>query len=106
MQVKYCNPSSQPCVAKVAARNQRECKTSCGGLHADVTFTDDFFDTFVTKQLKKQHSNLAEGKLNKIVKHVNLILLSCGMVELQRPSIFGKCSNPTPEANEERQSGF
>ena len=64
IQVKYCNPSSQSCVQKVAARNQQECKTSCGGLHADVTFTDDLFDTFVTKQLKEQHSNLADGKLN------------------------------------------
>ena len=56
---------NQPCVERVAIdvyQIQDDCKTSCNGLHADVTYTDDLFDTFVTKQIKEQHSNLADGE--------------------------------------------
>ena len=63
IQVKYCNPISQPCVERVANQNTRQCRTSCRGLHADVTHTDDSFATFVTQQLKEQHTNLADGEI-------------------------------------------
>ena len=75
MQVRYCNPLTQSCVEKVASGTQRECKTSCRGLHADVTYTDDFFDTFVIKQIKEQHSNLADGKLHVYYESGELVFV-------------------------------
>ena len=61
-QVNYCNPTQYLCVERVIEKTNIGCRTSCIGLHADVTHSDDSFAKFVTDNLQKQQSNLAEGK--------------------------------------------
>ena len=63
MQVSFCNPVQQLCVERVAKQNH-ECRTSCTGLHADVTNTDDYLIKFITVELEKQQNNLARGKIS------------------------------------------
>ena len=53
----------QLCVERVRKQKHVGCKTSCSGLHADVTHTDDSFAMFVTEHLEKQQSNLAKGRI-------------------------------------------
>ena len=62
-QVNYCNPVQQLCVERVLKKDEEGCRSSCRGLHADVTHTDDSFAQFITNQVEKQQSNLAKGKL-------------------------------------------
>ena len=37
------------------------CRTSCNGLHADVTHTDHSLTKFIIDQIEKQQNNLARG---------------------------------------------
>ena len=60
-QVKSCDPMDQLCVERVSEEEgQIVCETSCSGLHADVTNTDD---DSVHYQFLKQQTNLKRGKL-------------------------------------------
>ena len=60
MQVSYCNPVQQLCVKNMTQQNHG-CRTSCTGLHADVTHTDDSLTKFIIDQIEKQQNNLARG---------------------------------------------
>ena len=60
LQVTYCNPQQQLCVKNMTKQNHG-CRTSCTGLHADVTHTDDSLTKFMTDQFERQQNNLARG---------------------------------------------
>lgn len=62
LQAGYCNPVEQMCVQRVQKQKVDGCRTSCTGLHADVTLTDDSFTRFIRDQFEKQQSDVAKGK--------------------------------------------
>ena len=66
LQVKFCKPVEQMCVERVRNQIVDGCRTSCSGLHADVTHTDDSFIQFIRDQFEKQQSDLAKGIVGEL----------------------------------------